>query len=150
MNSRIALLPLAALVLAALGGCAVPAGSGLSPVAARTVLYGILDHTQSELGGTWQNQDDPTSRGCVFPIWAKGSHYPALRLGSAPRDARAAIRRTRALWSGLGYSLETSTVGSVTQLQGTNSLGRLLVLRVGSHSMTLQGESECRPVSSSA
>jgi hypothetical protein len=145
MKARIALFPAVALVLTALSGCAVSAGTGRSPAAARDVLYGILNHTQAELGGRWQNQDDPTARSCVYPVWSAGSHYPGLRLGPAPKDARAAIERTSALWRRLGYSLATTTVGAVTQLQATSSLDQLLILRVGPSSMTLQGESECRP-----
>jgi hypothetical protein len=146
MKIRLALIPAAALVLAGLSGCVVSAGSGMTAVGARDELYKILDHTQAKLGGDWQNQDDPTSRGCVFPVWSKGSHYPALRLGSAPTDARLAVKSVRTLWDKLGYSLQKSMVGDVTQLQGKSALGQLLVLRIGPDSMTLQGESECRPV----
>jgi hypothetical protein len=146
MKIRLAVIPVLALVLAGLSGCVVSAGSGVTAAAARDELYKILDHTQDKLGGHWQNQDDPTSRGCVFPVWSKGSRYPGLRLGPAPTNARVAVKRVRVLWDKLGYSLQKSMVGDVTQLQGRSALGQLLVLRIGPDSMTLQGESECRPV----
>jgi hypothetical protein len=144
MNTRVLLIPAGALLLAGLSGCALPMGSG-SAADARDRMYDVLGSTEDQLGGQWDDQDDPTARGCSFPIWASGSHYPALRVGSRPTNARSAIESVSKLWKKLGYALESHTVGSVTELKGTASLDRLLVLRVSADAMTLQGESECRP-----
>jgi hypothetical protein len=148
LSSRVPRVVVGAFVLLTLTGCALPAGTGGSARDSRDALYGILDDTQAELGGSWINQDDPTPRGCVYPLWVKGSVYPGLRVGEPAMDAAAAIRRTRELWKKLGFALEKTRIGEVMELKGTGSLSRLLILRVGPDAMTLQGESECRPIAS--
>lgn len=121
------------------------AGSGLSPVEARTELYEALDETEEIVGGAWENQDDPTARGCVIPFWVDGEMYPALRIGTAPGDASVALDAVFDAWAEWGYNVEKTLVGEVNELQARNSLDELLIFRVSDDAMTLQGESECRP-----
>ncbi|MDO7882455.1 hypothetical protein [Antiquaquibacter soli] len=135
----------AGLVLAALSGCVVVPGSGLTAEEARTELYDSLDRTETVLGGLWDNRDDPTARGCLIPLWVEGEHYPGLRLGSAPDDRQAAANSVRDTWTEWGYRVTQTLVGEVIELQGRSSVGELLVFRVTEEAMTLQGESECRP-----
>ncbi len=129
----------------ALGGCSLNAGSGLSPLEARAELYDALDDTQELIGGTWDNRDDPTARGCIIPLWVDGETYPALRVGIAPADPDAVIETVQDAWADWDYSVEHTLVGEVNELQGRNSLDELLIFRVSDEAMTLQGESECRP-----
>lgn len=146
MKSRALLLPTIALTLAGLSGCALDQGSGLAADEARDSMYEVLLATQVMLGGSWTIQDDPTPRGCVIPLWVEGTQYPALRLGSAPIDADRAAERAREAWSELGFEISRTDVADIVEIKGTRPLGQLLILRVGDDSMTLQGESECRPV----
>ena len=129
----------------ALGGCSLHAGSGLSPLEARAELYDALDDTQDLLGGTWENRDDPTARGCSIPLWVEGETYPALRVGDAPAAPDEVIDTVQDAWTDWDYSVEHTLVGEVNELQGRNSLDELLIFRVSGEAMTLQGESECRP-----
>ncbi|NEM91597.1 hypothetical protein [Galbitalea soli] len=145
MSSRALLIPAFALVLVGLTGCALTTGGDADPQAARDTLYRVLDRTEATIGGDWVVADDPTPRGCTFPIWTQGTLYPGLRTAAPIAGATAALRRVEVLWRRLGYSLETSRVGAVIQLRGTASLSRSLQLRFGPDGMTLQGESECRP-----
>ena len=131
--------------LLALGGCAISAGSGLTPAAARDDLRAALDETQVALGGAWDNRDDPTPRGCVIPLFVDGEQYPALRVGPPPHDTDEALATVANAWDERGYSVATTTVGDVTELQAHTSVDALLVFRVSAEAMTLQGESECRP-----
>jgi hypothetical protein len=132
-------------VLVAASGCAVQSGSGVDPESARQSLYAVLDETQELLGGTWKNQDDPTARGCSIPLFVEGEMYPALRVGSAQGSATSALGMVSGLWSDLGYEVTSTGVGAVMELQGINDVEQLVILRVNGRSMTLQGESECRP-----
>lgn len=134
-----------ALSVAALSGCVVVPGSGLSADEARSELYTSLDDTEDLLGGTWDNRDDPTARGCLIPLWVEGEHFPGLRLGSAPPDVDDAVDAVASAWAEWGYRVEQTLVGEVVELQGRDSLGELLIFRVTEDAMTLQGESECRP-----
>ena len=131
--------------LLALGGCSVSAGSDATPTEARTDLLGALNATQLAVGGDWEVRDDPTPRGCVIPLWVEGERYPALRIGSAPRDTRAALAVVDRTWTEWGYKVDSTVVGDVTQLQGHSSVDAVLIFRVSTDAMTLQGESECRP-----
>jgi hypothetical protein len=132
--------------LVALGGCAVTSGSGLSPAEARGELYDVLDQTQDAVGGDWDNQDDPTARGCVIPLWTEGEQFPGLRIGPPPGDLSSTVEMVEEAWAAWGYRVEQSRIGEVIELQGRNSVQELLVFRVSADAMTLQGESECRPV----
>lgn len=131
--------------LLALGGCSVLPGSGLTPLEARTALYEALDDTQDALGGSWENNDDPTARGCVIPLWVEGQMYPGLRIGEPPVRVQWAIDTVTDAWSDWDYRVEQTLVGDVTELQGRNALGELVIFKVSATAMTLQGESECRP-----
>ena len=131
--------------LLALGGCAVTAGSGLSPHEARGELYSVLDQTEETVGGVWENQDDPTARGCVIPLWIEGELFPGLRIGSPPSDLTRTLDAVEQAWSDWGYRVEQTRIGEVVELQGRNGVQELLVFRVSEDAMTLQGESECRP-----
>lgn len=146
-RTRIIAVALSAIAppLLALGGCAISAGSGLTPEAARDDLRSALDQTQDALGGDWDNRDDPTPRGCVIPIFVEGEQYPALRVGPAPRDAEKALATVADTWNDRGYTVATTIVGDVTELQAHTAVDALLVFRVSAKAMTLQGESECRP-----
>jgi hypothetical protein len=131
--------------VATLQGCALNNGSALSAQAARDALYAVIGSTEQAVGGTWQNQDDPTSRGCVIPLWVDGILYPALRIRTPPVRVELALAAVRVRWSSLGYSIESAEVGGATELKGTNAARELLLFRVSPQAMTLQGESECRP-----
>lgn len=132
--------------LFALGGCSLNAGSGLTPVEARGELYDSLDDTEALVGGSWENRDDPTARGCVIPLWVDGEMYPGLRVGDPPADVDDAVDEVMKAWTDWGFSVEQTLVGEVNELQGHNSYDELMIFRVSSEAMTLQGESECRPV----
>jgi hypothetical protein len=126
-------------------GCVGSGSTGATAEEARDSLYAILDQTQELLGGTFDNQDDPTARGCALALWSEGDHFPALRLGAAPADAQRAVSDVTDYWTGLGYDLTTATVGAVIEVQGMGEGGETLILRVSDDATTLQGESECRP-----
>jgi hypothetical protein len=112
---------------------------------ARDSLYAILDATQRMLGGEFDNQDDPTARGCALALWQEGDHFPALRLGAAPANADEVVATVSDYWDELGYELTTASLGEVLEVQGEGDLGEILILRVSDDAITLQGESECRP-----
>lgn len=112
---------------------------------ARDGLYATLNETQRLLGSDFINRDDPTARGCALGLWREGDQFPALRVGTAAGDASVAVATVSAYWDRLGYALTTSSVGPVQELQGENDAGEVVILRVSDDSVTLQGESECRP-----
>ncbi|PJJ71809.1 hypothetical protein CLV46_1362 [Diaminobutyricimonas aerilata] len=140
-TSPAALLPVL-VASALLGGCSAP--GGLDPAEARDRFTTVLDDTQNEVGGEWENVDDPTARNCTIPLFVDGTRYPALRLADAPRDASEAAAAVTEYWQGLDYRVDSTAVGDVTELQGSGR-GEVLVFRVSDDGMTLQGESECRP-----
>ncbi|WP_157156520.1 MULTISPECIES: hypothetical protein [unclassified Diaminobutyricimonas] len=161
MNARLIAVPMAALSLLALSGCALAGGSGLSADEARDAFKLILDETQTAVGGEWEIRDDPTARGCTLPLWVDGERFPALRISPQPETdgatasdtssdiasdpASDAVETVRAVWKDLGLSVESATVGKATELQATGEHGEALIFRVSDNVMTLQGESECRP-----
>lgn len=134
-----------ALLVVLLAGCAVQQGSGLTVDQARTQFYSALDETQGVVGGSWENKDDPTARGCVIPLWVEGSQFPGLRVGSAPHNLDDALAAVTEAWTDWGLRVEQAVVGEATELQGRNDHNELLIFRVTTLAMTLQGESECRP-----
>lgn len=155
MDARLLAVPIAALSLVGLSGCALDAGSGRSPDEARDDFKLILDDTQAAVGGQWENRDDPTARGCTIPLWVEGELFPALRISPQPElqaatdpatdTASDAIDTVRAIWVDLGLSVKSSKVGEAIELQATGEHGEALIFRVSDNVMTLQGESECRP-----
>ncbi len=138
-------IAVASFPLAALGGCAITSGSGLSATEARDALYESLDMTETTLGGEWENRDDPTARGCIIPLWVEGKHYPGLRLGGTPSNVDRVVAKVIEAWEDWGYRVEQTLVGDIVELQGRDSVGELMIFRVSAEAMTLQGESECRP-----
>jgi hypothetical protein len=146
MASRVYFLLVAAGGIAALMGCAPASGTAESPGSARDRLYRVLDETQVALGGTWDNQDDPTSRGCVIPPFTEGELYPALRVGPPPPDVASVVNTVTALWRSRGYSVDETPIDTVFELQATGGSGEIAILRVSPDAMTLHGESECRPL----
>lgn len=150
MKSRLLIMPAVLLVLfvvgVGVGGCALNGGSGDSSATARGALYRLLDDTESSLGGRWENQDDPTPRGCVIRLWKEGELYPALRVGPAPDHAERAVSSTVELWQERGRETSRTDIGDVIEVKGTSDEGEIVILRVSDEAMTLQGESECRPV----
>jgi hypothetical protein len=109
-------------------------------------MYGVLNDTQTALGGRWDVQDDPTPRGCNVRLWQDGIHYPALRVAPAPASVSSAISEVKALWARVGFSVAVNDIGAVTEVQARSPFNELLIFRVSTDGMTLQGESECRPV----
>ena len=150
MTSRVyLLLALAgslAVVTPALSGCTAGNSGGESAESARDRLYGLLDETQVVLGGTWENQDDPTSRGCVIPLFTEGEMYPALRVGTPPARVAAAVASVTTLWRTRGYTVDEAAIDTVREVQAEGANGEIAILRVSAEAMTLHGESECRPL----
>jgi len=150
MTSRVyLLLALAgslAVVTPALSGCTAGNSGGGSAESARDRLYGLLDETQVVLGGTWENQDDPTSRGCVIPLFTEGEMYPALRVGTPPARVAAAVASVTTLWRTRGYTVDEAAIDTVREVQAEGDNGEIAILRVSAEAMTLHGESECRPL----
>jgi hypothetical protein len=146
MPSRVYLVVVLAGSLSLVTACAADDASGETPEGARDRLYNTLDDTQGVLGGSWDNQDDPTSRGCVIPLWTDGELYPALRVGPPPINVARAVESAATLWRTLGYTVEEAEINTVVELQGSGAHGEVAILRVSNDAMTLHGESECRPV----
>lgn len=130
-------------VSGSLAGCVQ--GSGLSSDDARMRFYSVLDATEIALGGSWENRDDPTSRGCVIPLWIDGDRFPGLRISEAPGDPDTAAATVTEAWSEWDYEVDRSEIGGAIELRGQNAVDEQLVFRVTEDAMTLQGESECRP-----
>ena len=110
---------------------------------ARSALYAALDETQQLIGGVWSNQDDPNSRGCILGD-DTGRTFSALRIATPIADPSSAVA---AAWEDAGYTVDSTEIGPVSQLIGTNAGAALLIFRLSDRAMTLQGESECRPAS---
>ena len=108
---------------------------------ARSALYATLDETQELIGGVWSNLDDPNSRGCILDADV-GRTFSALRTATPVADPSAAVA---AAWEEAGYTVDSTEIGPVAQLVGTNAGAALLIFRLSDRAMTLQGESECRP-----
>jgi hypothetical protein len=145
MHARPAIAVIATMSVLALGGCAFAPGSSRTSIEARDAFRSTLDELQEAIGGEWDNQDDPTSRGCVIPPWTQGVRYPGLRLSDPPAEPDAAIAVVLAELTNRGFDVENADVGDATELAGTNEFGELVVFRVSPDAMTLQGEGECRP-----
>ena len=59
---------IASVVLLALAGCAAPpAPNNDSPQESQQKLLGVLDRTQDQIGGTWDNADSPSPTTCALP-----------------------------------------------------------------------------------
>lgn len=125
-----------------LGSCMRAPLPAAAPV---TEFLAVIDDTQRLVGGVWENQDDPNSRGCVLADGSAGRTFSALRIAASP--VNAVQSSVAASWEDLGYSVETMTVGPVIQLIGTGELGEQLIFRLSDRAMTLQGESSCSPSS---
>ena len=58
----------ASVVLLALAGCATPpAPNNDSPQESQQKLLAVLDRTEDQIGGTWDNADSPSPTTCVVP-----------------------------------------------------------------------------------
>ena len=130
-----------------LGSCvphrlAVTSG-GPSLTQAREEFFALIDATQQLAGGTWEVQDDPSTRGCELPDGGLGRTFSALRL--APPPTAPIADPIADAWDDLGYSVARTDIGPVSQLVATGDGSEILILRVSDRAMTLQGESECRP-----
>jgi hypothetical protein len=143
MRSRVTKLVGAFAPLLVLCGCAIPAASAATSERSIDDFYSVLNETQNTVGGDWENLDDPTARGCVAGLGAKGQSFPALRLGDAPRDRDAVVKAVVEAWDELGYRIVRATVGQVAEVQGRGASDEVLIFRVSDTAMTLQGESEC-------
>lgn len=135
----------AALALLSLSGCALQSPSEVTDAEARDRFIAVLDEAQRTVGGSWDVQDDPTSRDCVVPLWAAGHRYPGLRVGDAPRSIDRSADAVEQLWRDEGMTVERAVVGDVIEVKATSEFGELYVFRVSGSASTLQGESECRP-----
>jgi hypothetical protein len=128
-----------------LSGCAVPQATPVSDAEAHERFLGVLEQTQSIVGGEWQVLDDPTPRECVIPLRVTGERYPALRVGEAPVLSTIAADRVEAAWSYQGIRVTRADIGDVIEVKGETPEGELLILRVSASASTLLGEIECRP-----
>lgn len=135
----------AALALLSLSGCALQSPSEVTDAEARDRFIAVLDEAQRTVGGSWDVQDDPTSRDCVVPLWVAGHRYPGLRVGDAPRSVDRSADAVEQLWRDEGMTVERAVVGDVIEVKATSEFGELYVFRVSGSASTLQGESECRP-----
>lgn len=135
----------AALALLSLSGCALQSPSEVTDAEARDRFIAVLDEAQRTVGGSWDVQDDPTSRDCVVPLWAAGHRYPGLRVGDAPRSIDRSADAVEQLWRDEGMTVERAVVGDVIEVKATSEFGEFYVFRVSESASTLQGESECRP-----
>lgn len=135
----------AALALLSLSGCALQSPSEVTDAEARDRFIAVLDEAQRTAGGSWDVQDDPTSRDCVVPLWVAGHRYPGLRVGDAPRSVDRSADAVDQLWRDEGMTVERAVVGDVVEVKATSEFGELYVFRVSESASTLQGESECRP-----
>jgi len=146
------------LLLGSCLGVAQTAGSAQAPGSdsvptleqARADFYAVIDDTQELIGGEWDVQDDPNSRGCLLEDGSAGRTFSVLRL-APPSDlsvtASVTTASVTAAWEQAGYEVEQMSIGPVTQLIATSEAHEQLIFRVSDRAMTLQGESECRPVS---
>lgn len=146
MTRRLLVVPALLAAVAVLSGCALGAGSGPSAEQARDRFYSVLDDVQHTLGGEWENQDDPTPRGCDLALWTKGAAYPGLRIGSMPDGVPVAVQAVRDGLADAGYEIDASEdVGDVVELRARRGSSEVVIFRITDEGMTLQGESECRP-----
>lgn len=136
---------LALLLVLPLAGCAVPAAWGMTADDARTHLVRAVDDTEDVVGGLWQDSDDPVPRGCIPSPWTTGERSSALRIGTPSEDPRAAADLVDAEWRSWGYEVSRLALESVVEVQGRFG-GELLIFRASEFAMSLQGESECRPL----
>jgi hypothetical protein len=118
-----------------LGSWALPASSPAPSFSA------VIPETQSIVGGEWQVQDDPNSRGCILPNGTAGRTTSVLRIG----EPSSAIDAVAVYWEAQGYTVQRLDIGPVTQLLATTGAGQQLIVRASDRATTLQGESECRP-----
>ena len=130
-----------------LGGVLAVCSPQPAPSAAEAQAHflSLLEQTQDAVGGTWENRDDGTPRDCDLEPWGRGEQYPALRIGSSPRDALSTLQIVSDHWAGEGYHVERSGSGTVLELQGRTGSDELVIFRISDYAMTLQGESACHP-----
>jgi hypothetical protein len=148
MTSRVfylaALVASLSMLTPTLSGCTSAETGGETAESARDRLYADLDETQRLLGGVWDIQDDPTSRGCTIAAFSEGELYPALRVGPPPGDVAAAVASVTALWRTLGYTVDEGVIDTVREVQGERGDSEIAIFRASAEAMTLHGESECR------
>ena len=130
-----------------LSGCAITPPSEVTDSESRDRFLALLDEAQRVAGGAWDEQDDPSTRECIVPLWVPGERIPGLRTGPAPRDGlEAAATRMEQHFDAEGLSTTVSELGDVVEVKAESIHGELVLFRVSETAMTLTGESECRPV----
>ena len=144
MNVRLIVAPAVIVAAVVLSGCS--ASDGPSAEESRDRFYIALDTTQAALGGEWLEQDDGTPRGCGLSFWREGASYAGLRVGPMPDDVSAAVSAARDVLQEQGYEANVGSVGDVTEVRARGTGTEVITFRITDAGMTLQGESDCRPV----
>jgi hypothetical protein len=140
----------AGLLAMLLTGCATPGqGDSMTPYEAQATLVELFDRIQTEVGGDWENQDDPSPMSCDVRGVGDGVQFTATRISVYPRtmeDAKAATAAVTALLTDEGYEIRESVlVNDIYELTMTNHKGSNIHLGANDVAMGLDGGSDGRP-----
>lgn len=105
----------------------------------------ILADTAVMLGiETSTRNDDTRPLTCLLPDGGEGWAY-SLRSWQGPpvADIDTAVARVRAMWEGLGFSVDTRDVGPARGLVGTAPTGEVLQFLTGPGGTGTTGETRC-------
>jgi len=140
----------AGLLAMLLTGCATAdQGDSTTPYEAQDTLVVLFDRIQTEVGGDWENQDDPSPMSCDVRGGGDGVQFTATRISAYPRtmeDAKAANAAVTALLTDEGYEIRESVlVNDIYELTMTNNKGSNIHLGANDVAIGLDGGSDCRP-----
>jgi hypothetical protein len=140
----------AALLAMLLTGCTtVDQEDSMTPYEAQATLVALFDRIQTEIGGDWENQDDPSPMSCDVRGGGDGVQFTATRISVHPRtmkDAEAATAAVTALLTDEGYEIRESVlVNNIYELTMTNNTGSNIHLGANDVAIGLDGGSDCRP-----
>ena len=141
----------AALLAMLLTGCATPdPDAPTTPYEAQATLVALFDRIQAEVGGDWENQDDPSPMSCDVRGGGDGVQFTATRYGGSPgtmADAKTATAAVTALLTAEGYEIgESGLFGEGGyELTMTNNKGSNIRFGANDIAMGLDGGSDCRP-----
>ncbi|WP_157109268.1 hypothetical protein [Cryobacterium arcticum] len=142
-----------------LTGCAAAdQEDSMTPYEAQDTLVVLFDRIQTEVGGDWENQDDPSPMSCDVRGGGDGDgdgdgdgvQFTATRMSVYPRtmdEAKAATAAVTALLTDEGYEiLESGLFGEEGyDLTMTNNKGSNINFGGNDVAMGLNGGSDCRP-----
>ena len=120
----------------------------MTPLQSQSDLLALLDETQAAIGGTWDNDDDPSPLQCTLASGATGVTFSGYRRSSEPVDVQAGVDTVVKFWESKGFDVELKS-----ELAGLEDVfvhfagdkDRYLHFSIGENIMAVEGWGACAP-----